>query len=44
MIGILITYVCGIATGATGTVIFACLIDIADRRRREAKKKGIFEP
>jgi hypothetical protein len=44
MIGILITYVCGIATGAAATVIFACLIDIAAYRRRTEKKKGIFEP
>ena len=44
MIQLVITYVCGIATGAAATVIFALLIDIADRRRRTEKKKGIFEP
>jgi hypothetical protein len=43
MIGILITYVCGIATGAVATVIFACLIDIATYRRRTEKKKGVLK-
>jgi hypothetical protein len=48
MIQILITYVCGIATGAAATVIFACLIDLTSyytrKERKIVKKKGIFEP
>ena len=38
MIQLVITYVFGIATGAAATVIFALLIDIADRRRRSVSK------
>ena len=43
MIGLLITYLLGMACGAAGTVILALLIDIASYRSRPVKKKGVLK-
>jgi len=43
MIGLLITYLLGMACGAAGMVILALLIDIASYRSRPVKKKGILK-
>ena len=43
MIGILITYLLGMASGSAATVILALLIDIASYRTKPVKKKGVLK-